>query len=69
MADSSSILDTSTRPISEVVITPPCHGGITSSNLVWVAHGGALVFDGVSDIWLNANSIVRFERVSAPIAA
>ena len=25
--------------------------------------GDALVFDGVSDIWLNANNIVSFERV------
>ena len=27
-------------------------------------YGDALAFDGVSVIWLNANSIVRFERTA-----
>ena len=32
-------------------------------------HGGALVFDDVSEFGLNANNIIRFERVSSPVAA
>ena len=64
ISDSGSFPDASTRSISEAVITPPCHGGITGSNPVRSALGLHWLFDCASVTGINANNIVSFERVA-----
>ena len=68
VSDWGSTPHISTRPISEVVITPPCHGGIVGSNPAWVVSGMLRFRRGVigiavdADRQITANNIVKFER-------